>query len=151
MRRCDRYCPLCYSGVRGRKSYPGHRGHHVPFIRKDTVMGLLKKNAVPAKGARPEEAFSYPQDLREAPALWEFLTCTVWSEDGSPRVTGTVLLFADGSGLKAMLNDRDGSRVAFVLVTEGNGVVESLEAALLSNSTSWKASSPSKPKDGRGR
>jgi hypothetical protein len=101
-------------------------------------MGMLTKATVRPKGqaAPPLEMC---KDLSEHPALREFLTMDVWDHDGSHRERGTVLLFADDVGLKAMLNDKDGSRVAFSVLSPQGAILDELEAMLLSEATDWRA------------
>ncbi len=101
-------------------------------------MGLLRKNTVRGNNAGASAAVRYPDELGSCPALLEFLTSTVWDEDGSRRETGTLLFFADAAGLKVMMNDRDGSRVAFAVLDPSEGILESLEAMLLDTSTDWR-------------
>jgi hypothetical protein len=111
-------------------------------------MGLLKKHVENAgvPGDRYGLAAQHPE-LTDYPFLVEFLTSTVWDEDRSPRVTGTVLIFADAGGLKAMLNDRDGSRVSFVLLDDQQGILEALENVFATVGAKWTASA--KPRVGK--
>lgn len=101
-------------------------------------MGLLRKNTVRQSDAAGAGGVRRPDELASYPALSEFLFSTVWDEDNSKRETGTVLLFADAAGLKVMVNDRDGGRVAFAVVDAEEGILDTLEAMLLSTSTDWR-------------
>lgn len=106
----------------------------------DTPMGLLQKY-VRSQGAQAIGEGSnrcMPIDLEPHEALWEFLTRTVWEADGTRREPGTVLLFADPHGVKVMLNDKDGARVAFSVVDPSVGLLPHLEAMLLSSTTDWR-------------
>lgn len=76
----------------------------------------------------------------EWPLLWEHLT-SVSYEDGSPRQTSTLMVFAESGLWKAWLHDRDLSRSAW-----GTGVVldealEELERGLRQGGLSWRADS----------
>lgn len=108
-------------------------------------MALLRKNTIRSTGSDPVNSLAQPDDFNGCPALWEFLTMTMWEEDGSKRETGTVLVFSDATGLKVMLNDRDSRKVAFAVVDAETGLLASLEGMLTSVTTDWRAS-----KDARG-
>jgi hypothetical protein len=77
--------------------------------------------------------------LEVYPALWEYMSEASWGE-GKPRELATLLLFLDGGRLKAMLNDRDSGRVAFVTGCSLEEVLEALEGGLVSSSLDWRAS-----------
>jgi len=108
MARCRQWCPLCYSGVRGRKAFSGHAGFRGPAARKlkGYGMGMLKRPVVRETGGLPALSADSPL-AKSYPALFAFLCDGTW-EDGTPRETGTaMLLFADGL-LKLWLHDRNG-------------------------------------------
>jgi hypothetical protein len=102
-------------------------------------MGLLRK--VRAAGTPGSPVGDAPYDFASGlgEATWEFLVRTCWDEDGSRRETGTILVFSDGPVVKAMLNDRDGSRVAFLTLAAEECLSDLLERALLSPATDWRA------------
>lgn len=107
--------------------------------QRDTPMGLLRKyNRVTGQSVQASESLHVPVDMAPYPATWEFISMMVWEEDGSARTPGTILLFADSAGVKVMLNDKDGSRVAFGVVDASEGVFASVEAMLLSTMTDWR-------------
>lgn len=78
-------------------------------------------------------------ELREFPRLLEFLTEPVW-EDGSPRQTGTILLFLDEGRLKACLAERSLGLVAFVTGPSLLGLLVEVEAVLRDGKADWRAS-----------
>ncbi len=100
-------------------------------------MGLMRRQQGQPGGASAVPGESGPADVRPCTLLWEFLYSTRWP-DGSDRVPGTVLLFVDGGRMKALLNDKDGSFVAFVTLSEEDGVMDALEDAIASPATDWK-------------
>jgi hypothetical protein len=71
------------------------------------------------------------------PTVLEFLCALKWA-DGSPRVTGTILLFAEGGVWKAALHDRDGGAGAFLSAKTLTALFESLEKALVAGSLEWR-------------
>jgi len=73
------------------------------------------------------------------PVLLEFLTSTVWGEDKTARVPGTLLLFTEAGAFKAMLRDRDDPGVAFVTSGSLDGLLAALEAGLASGGLDWRA------------
>lgn len=81
--------------------------------------------------AANEEAF------RDFPALFEFLTVSRW-EDGTPRATGTLLLFSDAGVFKFCLNDRDAGLALWVSSSCLLGALESLERALAEGTGEWR-------------
>jgi hypothetical protein len=84
------------------------------------------------------------------PALYEFLTLTVW-EDGSMRQCGSLTLFVDQSLWKCCLSDKDGHRVAFVSGGSVEGVLQAAEGGIVRSELDWReARGPSykrKPKN----
>lgn len=102
-------------------------------------MGLLRRSM---RGQGQEEAGGCPpwdEDSGLGEATWEFLNRTAWEEDNARRETGTVLVFADGSRIKVMLNDRDGAKVAFLTLGPTADLLAAVEAALRSGETDWRA------------
>jgi len=101
-------------------------------------MGLLKRNTVSSRNGSGAGAVRPTDELSAYPALAEFLFSRVWDDTGDKREPGTVLLFADAAGLKLMLNDKDGARVAFAVVDATECILEAVEAMLLSEATDWR-------------
>lgn len=103
-------------------------------------MAMLRKQLAGVK-ALQAAALPVPSgEMEQYVWLHEFLFMAVWEEDGTVRVPGTVLLFAEGLHLKAMLNDKDGNRVAFTVLNPDRPVLEELNEAIASASTDWRAS-----------
>lgn len=72
------------------------------------------------------------------PTLWEYLSSAKW-DDGSVRETSTLMLLVDEGRLKGCLNDRALERSCWVAADSLMGLLESLEAALESGGTDWRA------------
>lgn len=102
-------------------------------------MGLLRKHVAASKLKVGSAGVPAQEEWSAFPALLEFLASEMWDEDQSARVRGTVTLFADECGVKAMLNDKDGGRTAFVLPEVEEGILDALEKALTSTTLKWLA------------
>lgn len=82
------------------------------------------------------------------PALTEFVTLDRW-DDGNERQTGTVLVcFGDGRW-RAWLNDRDGSRSAWVSADSLTGLLGALDLGLREGRLEWRGAPPGRRKSGR--
>lgn len=132
-------CPLCYSGVRGRKWYPGHRGRggRRASTRRLHGMGMLRRPVVRAADGLP--VLSATSELaRSYPALFAFLTEATW-EDGTPRETGTVMLLCGDGLLKAWLHDRNGGGSSAWAAGEAlEDVFASADDMIASGSGEWR-------------
>lgn len=92
-------------------------------------------------GAAPTRVFSVERDdlvwYQRHPVTAEWLCETAWP-DGKPRVTTTVLVFAEDGKLKAAVHDRDGHRSAFVSGDTWDGLWGALETALKEDLLGWR-------------
>lgn len=79
------------------------------------------------------------------PALSEFLGDPTF-DDRTPRQTGTLLLFCDGSLLKACLTDREQNLVAFLTSQSFDGLMDALEEGLQTQALDWRVKAPYRPK-----
>lgn len=103
-------------------------------------MGFLRRRGVPpADGADTASYRGTAEDEARWPALVEFLGALVWP-DGTPRASGTVLIFLDGQSLKCCLSDRDASLVAFLTAPGLLELFDEVEAGLRSDRLDWRAS-----------
>jgi hypothetical protein len=66
-----------------------------------------------------------------------FLVQSKW-EDGSSRVTGTVMLFVEGGCWKAWAHNRDSGEGAFLSALTLEGLLKSLDAGLESGQLDWR-------------
>jgi hypothetical protein len=101
-------------------------------------MGLLKKMTKSGTAGNARESMAFDAGVGPMEATWEFMTATTWDEDGSERKAGTIMLFADGGFIKAMMNDKDAGRVAFITIQPDTDIWEALEEAVLSARTDWR-------------
>lgn len=75
--------------------------------------------------------------LHAYPVLSSYLADTSW-EDGSVRETATLLLFAEGPVLKAVLNDRALERSAWVSGRALPDLLDALETQLAADCADWR-------------
>lgn len=71
------------------------------------------------------------------PTLWEWLSCEQF-DDGSARVTATVLVFVEGGMCKLCFNDRDGHRKAWITGKSPSEAFQALEASLAADRLEWR-------------
>ena len=71
------------------------------------------------------------------PSLWHFLADDQW-DDGSVRVSGTVTLLVEAGRIKAALNDRDGSRSAFISSDSLETLLGAVDTALEKDRVEWR-------------
>lgn len=110
----------------------------------------LKKPAPPDNGAFPA-AYSGLANSQLAvltPTLWAMLADVSW-EDGSPRTTSTMTVFAEAGLVKLCLNDRDGGATAWASAASFELACEALEARLKDGSLEWRRAGPRTAGKGR--
>ena len=147
---CSVECLWCYENRKGRASHRGHWGYRPPRRREGLeCMGLIKRETPGTNGSNlsPERSVD-EADRILIPTLLDFLFMRAWP-DGTARVPGTLLLFADGERLKACLSDRDQGLVLF-LTAESTSELFSLAETLLSDPRAdWRparSAQPARPK-----
>lgn len=79
----------------------------------------------------------YPDMEAKWPNLTSFLFDTKY-DDGSTRITGTLLLFVQDHTLKVCLNDRDAHRSTFLAVDGPLEALDALELGLLEDTLDWR-------------
>jgi len=132
------WCGLCYSGVRGRRTYKGHARYRpsVPWLKGCGDVPLSKP--VRVDSAPPEGAASGgPWDGLAVPTLCSFLCDRQWA-DGSPRVAGSLLVFTESGAWKCCLLDKDSDQQAFLTAETFATLLETVDRALESNRVDWK-------------
>lgn len=114
-------------------------------------MGVSNLRNLRGGVAEKKSPSTEPQDeafRRAMPALWEFLTLSAW-EDGSPRETGTFLIFSEDGKVKGCLCNRDTGHVGFVSADGWVSLLEAVEAALMNDSVDWRLSRTARAKGGK--
>lgn len=138
MPRCEGWCGLCYSNVRGRSNYKHHAGYRKcnPFKEVKQVAFELKPRLQPQGD---EEAFATVDDPFEGvcPALYAHLTHTVWP-DGKKRLASTMIVFCEQGRWKACLNAKDEELTAWVSADSFAGLWEALEVGLQQDRLDWR-------------
>lgn len=136
-RECG-WCPLCYSGLRGRRAYKGHAGYRPLPDRKLVVQVSLIPRA-PKENA-PVRLVAPTGDICAVcvlPALTEFLSLLRW-DDGAAREPGTIRLSCSNGMLQVWLNDKDGSRSAWLSGPDIGTLLLAAEHGLGDNELVWK-------------
>jgi len=72
-------------------------------------------------------------------------------EDGSPRLTSTLMLLGEHGVVKACLNDREEARSAWVSGRTVDETLGALEVGLMADSLDWRARPPGRWEKKRGR
>jgi len=147
---CVGFCALCYSNVRGRSNYGGHRGYRPSNRRRGLPsMSLIKRASAPPAGEASLGDFADVEFQAVYPALFEFISLTRW-DDGTVRAPGSITVFSEDGRLKACINDKDGLRVAFVAADSVRCLALAIDGGLLDGSLDWRRARPPAAA-GRGR
>lgn len=77
--------------------------------------------------------------FNDLPHVGEFLTSVTW-DDGTPRVPGSIIVFAEDGRVKACLNDKDACAVAFVTGGSLPDLVRVIEEQLEGGLLDWRGS-----------
>jgi len=147
LRQCRdwRFCPLCNAGIIGIINHKAEL--HLRWL------GLQEKGYDEMGIKRPATVEGAPgisgasrdgNDWVLYPTIMEWLTEEKY-EDGKPRVTSSITLFAGEGLVKASFNDRDFNRVAFVTAKTFEELLAIIEAKLTESSLDWR------PSQGKGR
>lgn len=105
-------------------------------------MALRKRDRAQASGDSGSPP-AMDQLAKKLPFLWEFLSSDIY-DDGSKRTLGTLILFVDGSLVKAFVNDRDVGLSACVSSVGLWSVLEAVNAALEADTLEWRSSDKGK-------
>lgn len=87
-----------------------------------------------AGSARPTSDATF---YNRCPQLHDYMTCCSW-EDGSARVTSTVMFLLEDGTWKGCLNDRALERSLWRSGASLADVLDCLEAALVTQSNDWR-------------
>lgn len=139
-RGCGLTCGRCYSNVRGRTNYAGHKGYRVrPRPVRRFHVGALTRRGSGGGGSRGNVWIIGDGSFENNhPELYAFLAAGSYP-DGAERITGTLLLFTDQGQLKCCLTDRDGGCVAFLAGESLEGLLDAAEAGLREDALDWRA------------
>lgn len=101
------------------------------------AMSLLRKEDLEGRGGTGPRVLTDHKFASDYPILWSYLTQNKW-QDGSPRQTSSLLLFADDGILKGMLRDRDAGLCLWVAGATVSGLFDALEAAVSDSKADWR-------------
>jgi len=136
------WCPLCYSGARGRGAYRGHAGFRVIRPKRlETYEMALRRSASASSGVPAGHVGADPSWSSRWPVLASHLFDATF-EDGTPRVTSTLMVLAELGVVKVCLNDREEARSAWVSGRTVDEALEALENGLAADSVDWRARQP---------
>jgi hypothetical protein len=143
------WCPLCYSTLRGRKAYRGHRGYReARVVWEERPMSVLRsRSTLPQRGSGGTATVADDWSLKY-PGIWEMLTGPTMP-DGSARKGGSLFLFAQDGLIKCCLTDRDLDEQAWA---SGDGVISTLDAmerGLQGGTLEWRKPKPYSKRGGR--
>lgn len=143
--RDGHFCGYCYAGRKGRAVYRGHWGWRPPRrVRKWS--GPMKRPSAFSGGGAGKPLPPDPGTWQKSfPTLVQFLSDATW-EDGTSRLTGTCLLFAEDGAWKACLRDREVDAVAFVSAKTPGDLLGTVERLLASDACDWRKSKPNPAK-----
>lgn len=99
---------------------------------------MIKKPTPGEKAGPVEEAFSDADFKKCYPYLHAHLTDMRY-EDGTSRVTSTVLIFCESGVLRLCVNDRDNNRSVFFTASTVEEALMKAEDALATHTANWKA------------
>ena len=71
------------------------------------------------------------------PTVWDYVVQSKW-DDGTPRETGSIMIFVQDGCFKGMLRDKDAGCVLWVAAPSIFGVLEAMEAAVSSPTADWR-------------
>lgn len=135
---CTGWCGCCYANVMGRSNYSGHRGYRKG--RSNTVEGwivLKRRGGGPGGGSGQRWDGSGDSTIGDLQGLVDFIGQAHW-EDGTARTPGSVTFFVDDGRLKACVNDKDQGKVCFVTGDTFLGLLEAVDAVILTDAGDWR-------------
>jgi hypothetical protein len=106
-------------------------------VLEEFAMSLLRKADLSTRGQDRAKVLTDPGFSNRFPVLWSFLTQKTW-EDGSARLTSTLLIFEQDGILKAMLKDKDAGLCLWVAGATFEGLYDALEGALSDPRADWR-------------
>jgi hypothetical protein len=132
------WCGLCYEGLRGRRSHPGHLGvgARAPG-RRISWMAMQRREKTGPTSPTSSEGFLGSDWCKWYPGVVEFLSRSRW-EDGTSRCPGTVMLIYEAGRWKLWCHDKDLGESMFISGATPEGALEAFEKALTEGSGDWR-------------
>lgn len=141
-RLCKGWCGMCYANRKGRGNFKHHSGYREPrkWARWADEMAIRRPEGV--QGVRQGAGGNGGCPLLDLfPTVRDYLRDTSY-EDGTPRVTATLLCFVEDGLVKLCLSDRAEGRALWMTGDTVEAACTSLEAALASGRADWRQSKP---------
>jgi len=132
------FCPYCYSNLKRRGNYKGHRWYSGPGKRPYiTPWWQMKREAedlatIPGGWKCPD-----PHFLKLYPSLAAGM-CDPWWDDKKPRKLWRISISFDAAGCALCLSDANKGRYAFTNAEDLSAALRLLEAALVAGTVSWR-------------
>lgn len=107
-------------------------------LHKESFMGSFLGRAKAAKQAKGKAASVTDKEFCSLyPALGEFLFAVV-DDEGKPRQTATLMIFADGGLVKALLNDRSSQQTLWAQGATLEESLNDLDRRIQDDTSAWR-------------
>jgi len=104
----------------------------------ENFMASFLGRARAAKAAKGKAAVVKDEEFSSLyPAISEFLYATV-DDEGKPRLTATLMLFADGGLVKALLNDRQNQQSLWAQGSSFEEALSDLDRRIQDDTSAWR-------------
>lgn len=100
---------------------------------------FLKKLDPAANGRTAGGSCHDPEFASTFPGLWEYLSSHTY-DDGSPRVSSTLLVFVEDGLVKLCLNDRDQGMVSFLSAPTYAEALLEMDHRVVEGKLEWRLS-----------
>lgn len=100
-------------------------------------MSLARRSKVADSGSTSDPTLPDKGFWASFPDLLSFTSQSKW-EDGSSRLTGTMMVFTEGGQWKCWLHDRDACQGCFVTGTTIEGLLKAANAAVGASGGDWR-------------
>lgn len=132
-------CVVCVSLQVKNPRFASSRKTIMKVNQEEKGIAEMLRKPKPGERTGPVEAVFNDADFKASyPHLTDHLVGTRY-EDGSSRVTSTLLIFCDSSVLRVCLNDRDNNRSVFFTGETVEVALTAAENALAENSVEWRS------------
>lgn len=101
------------------------------------VWEVLTKQSSASRITAGSRSMSDPVAVDATPRLWAYLTQSLW-EDGTPRLTSSLLLFEQDGFIKVMLRDRENGLCLWVASPNLSDSFAAVELALSDPTVEWR-------------
>lgn len=136
LRSCQ--CQTCLSLGSKNTRYANRQKTIISMTAQNQMEYEMLQRPKPGEKSGPvEKAFADAHFSKQYPYLHAMLTSQKY-EDGTPRITSTLLIFSDNGVLRFCLNDRDNNRSAFFTDSTFEWILEKVEQSVAMGTVEWK-------------